>query len=343
MGGDLIDPAFDGEPRHFRRRGGRQREHQEQITGLGDGGVGHQHLEPGLGQRPERTPENRPHAQPAQRLGRQGSDQFVKGAEPQAQQQIERGFDHQGGQQGAHRRRRTAMGRRQPDMKGKQGGFEQHPQHHQPRRQLGGRQRLDQVAEQFQRYRAVGSIKQGHAHQIGPGTQQGGQQIAQCGGDRRPVPVDGDQRHGGQPEQFQGDVEVKDVGGQEQRIQSRRQKAGQRPESGGEARTGRKVASGINRDHEGDHGREQQHEGGQAIRRQFDAQRRAPAADGVAARAVFGDLHRQQQRQRDLGERGRQPQRRARAGTAQKGQRRPEQRQQDQPGQGIENEGHVSR
>ena len=117
-------------------------------------------------------------------------------------------------------------------MEGKQRRLEHEPDQHQP----GGDPdqvrciAIDQRHQGSDRDRAVSAVDQGDAEQIGTGADQGGEQVAQGGRDLRRLPTGRDQGDGGETDQFEGDVEVEEVGRQEQGIEAGDQESRQGPE-----------------------------------------------------------------------------------------------------------------
>jgi len=230
------------------------------------------------------------------------------------------------------------MGRRQPVVKGKQGGLQHQSEQHQAAGNAHGRRRvdIDQQRQRLDRHRAIRAVDQRDAQQIHARADQRGEEITQAGRDLGGRAAHGHQPHGGQADEFQRDIEVEQVGGEKQRIQSRQQEAGQRPEIPHRGGIAGEVAACEKQQRQRDSLRQQQHHGRQAIRREIDAQRCPPAADGVfdrrpASADFCGECESQPQLNGHAGD----GQPRPASRFEQEGARGPEQRQQDQPGQRI--------
>ena len=127
------------------------------------------------------------------------------------------------------------MGRRQPEVEGKQGTLQHQAGEHQQRGNAHGPRcrGVDERRQGRDRYRAVGAVDQRHAQQVGTGTQQCRKQVTQCRGDLRGRTAGGDQRDGGKPDDLERHVEIEDVVRQVERIHAGNEKAGERPEMAG--------------------------------------------------------------------------------------------------------------
>ena len=179
-------------------------------------------------------------------------------------------------------------------MQREQRGLGQQPRRH----QRGGRPRRRAragcgPASSDDVERAIGAVEQRRAEQIEHRAEQREEQVAQRGRQRLGAAVEADQRHRGEGQQLQRDVEIEQIAAEEDGVQRAPDRQQQRPEHERRARLARARAAAEvgareqpdRADHErGGH----QHHGRQAVGAQRDAERRRPAAqrDRRSARAA---------------------------------------------------------
>ena len=196
-----------------------QGKEQEQVAQLGNRGIGREQFEPFRLQRAPRPPQHRAGAQYTQQIGGSRCHSVREHLQPQAQHEVERRLDHQRRKHRADRGWRTPVCRRQPEMQREQRGLQQQAGgHHCQCRPCHG-SRLDDARQRGHIQRPVAGIDQADPGQKHHRTQQSHQQVAQGRLDRGAPAPEGGQCHRAQAEEFQRDVQVEQVAGQQQGVQ----------------------------------------------------------------------------------------------------------------------------
>ncbi len=261
-----------------------QAEGQQRIAQLGNRGIGHQRLQPRRAQRRPATGDQRQHPGSAEQQAGVAAEFSRGNLAPDQPEDVQRPLDHQRRKQRADRCRRRGVGRRQPQVQRPERGLEHQPHAHQQQRQMGRAVGLAQARQQGQIEQPVAPVEQRHTEQVGQRAGQRQQQIVQR---RLPgfTPGQRHQRHGHQTEQFQGHVEVEQIGRQPQRRQRRMQQAGQRPVV--RLAGGMGDARGIQRHQQVQPGGEHQQQRGQRRQAETNRQPGLPATDEQAAFAMI--------------------------------------------------------
>ena len=278
-------------PRKASRHRQQQRQEQEQVAQLGDRRVGRQQLEALRTQRPPRAPQDRCTPEYAEHPAGRRGQHHVEQVEPQAQHEVEGRLDDQRRQRRADRGRGIGVRRGQPEVQREQGRLDQQAGGHQGQGDPGRRPRLQRAGQRRQVERAVAGIDQCHPGQKGHRAEQADRQVAQGGLQRRAAAAQCRQRDGRQAEQFQRDVDIEQVAGQQQRVQGGEEHQPQRPEGGAFFR-GREVRGGVDTRSQPYQRAHQQQRGREPVGAQRDAEPRLPTTEGVlegTARAHLGN------------------------------------------------------
>ena len=237
VGDDLHHPAAPGvgTPRVRARR---EREDEEQIADLRQRRIGDQQLEPRLPQRHQAAEQRPGRAESAQHRHRRGHLKLRQREEPDPQHDEERPLHHEAGENGAGGRRRVGVRGRQPQMHRKQRRLGEQPRRHQAGGEPdGGRERLV-LSDQRNVERAERSVHQPDAEQVEGRAEQRENEVAQGRRQRLRPPVEADERHGGEGQKLQPDIEVEEIAAQEQEVEPRRDRLQQDPEGIRRARLG---------------------------------------------------------------------------------------------------------
>jgi len=183
------------------------------------------------------------------------------------------------------------MGRRQPEVKRKQRRLRQQPDGHQCRGGDDRRHRPDAFGQQRDIEGAVGTVEQDGAEHIQHRAEQGEQQVAQRGLQGFGAAFETDQGHPGEGQEFERDIQRKQIAGQEYRVERPPDRQQQRPEH--ERRTHLmpvlrhlEIAVRKQRYSQQNHRRRQQHDHRQAVGAQGNAERRRPATQQIDQRVA---------------------------------------------------------
>ena len=289
----LQHAAFEGGTVRHRARGDveRERKHQEQVADLRERGVGDEKLQSFLPQRDDAREHDRGRAHAGQQLRRRERDHAGHHVEPEADDEEPRALDHERGQHRARRRRRTGVRGRQPEVQREQRGLRKEARGHQCGRRERGGIGADLRRQQRDVERAVGAVQQHGPQQVEDRAQQGEHEVPERGAQRLALPVEADQRHAGERQQLQRDVEREEVAADEHEVEGAPHGEQQQPERERRARlalAGRRAEVGARiRADAADHDRDpDQHDDRRRIGAQRDAERRRPPAQQVDDRGA---------------------------------------------------------
>ncbi len=178
------------------------------------------------------------------------------------------------------------MGRRQPQVKWKKRRLRQQTGRHQRGRDETDGLGTDAFGQQGDVERSVSTIQQHRAEHVEHRAEEGEQQVAQCGLQGLGTAFETDQRHAGEGQEFECDIQRKQIAGQKHRIERPPDRQQQRPEHERRTRL-RHIFRGIEllareeRDAQHNHRRRQQHDRRQAVGTQGNAKRRRPATEQI--------------------------------------------------------------
>ena len=150
--------------------------------------------------------------------------------EPEPDDDEEGPLHHQRRQHRARGCRCAGVRRRQPEVQREERGLGEQSDRHQRRGDEGRRVCPDPVRQQDDVERAVSAVEQCGADQVEHRAEQREQQVAESGRERLGPAVQADQRHRGEGQQLERDVQREEIPGQEDRVQGAGNREQQDPE-----------------------------------------------------------------------------------------------------------------